>query len=58
MAQRSSYNNPSQFVYPCEVTKDEWAITRQSIQLEGLIVSHNLNLPSEIEVSRGFAIIC
>ena len=53
MAQRSIYSHSSQFVQPCEVTKDEWAITRQSIQLEGLIVSHNLNLPSEIEVSRG-----
>ena len=54
MTQRSSDSGSSQFVHPLEVIKKEWSITRQSIQMEGLVVSHSLKLPSEIQVSSGF----
>ena len=54
MTQRSSDSRSSHCVRPLEVAKDEWAVTRQSMQIEGLMVLHNLNLPGEVRLSGGF----
>ena len=54
MTKRSREAGSSKSSHSWKATKNEWAITRQSMQVEGLLILHNLNLPAEIQVSSGF----
>ena len=54
MTKRSRDADSSKSSHSWKTTKKEWAITRQSMRLEGLLVLHNLHLPAEIQLSSGF----
>lgn len=53
--QELSCHHSSKSINPLKLAKEyQWAVTRQSIRVEGLLVLHNLNLPGEINMPSGF----
>ncbi len=49
--QKPCHHTPQSAIHPLEIMKDEWFLSRQSIQAGALIVDYSLQSPDEIEVS-------